>query len=105
MNRQTANHIKHYYQVTSAINLIALLYSLTTWIQAEDFSFVQWPIVLWAIASNTSSIFVERLMADRTGVYVKVHAAIVFSLIWCLIGGFKFAYARKRKHRHSKSSF
>jgi hypothetical protein len=95
MNR---HDIKHYYQVTSFVNVMALLYSLHTWIQAEDFSFVQWPIVLWAIASNVSSIFVERVMADRTGVYVKVHSAIVFSFIWCLIGGLKLAYMRRRKH-------
>lgn len=89
-------HVKHYYQFVSIVNLTALVYSITIWTKKKDFSFVHWPVVVWAITSNTSSIYIEQVMARQTGMWVRVHAAVLFSLIWLLIGGLKLAYSREK---------
>tara|TARA_B110000259_G_scaffold180093_1_gene220405 strand:+ start:106 stop:423 length:318 start_codon:yes stop_codon:yes gene_type:complete len=103
VTRQLPAHVKQYYQFTSAVNLAALMYSVSIWTRNEDFSFVQWPVVVWAIASNISSIFIEKVMAERTGVYVKVHAAIVFSCVWLLICGLKLAYGNKQSRKKTNT--
>jgi hypothetical protein len=92
-------HIHRYFQLTTTINCVALAYTLKTCADKGDFSFIQWPVVLWSIISNVMGIFVEQSLVPRTGLYIKVYSSIILSFIWILIGSLKLCFSKKQKNR------
>jgi hypothetical protein len=92
-------HIYWYFQICLTINCVALAYTLKTSADKGDFSFIQWPVVLWSIISNVMGIFVEQSLVPRTGLYIKVYSSIILSFIWIFIGSLKLFFSRKEKNR------
>jgi hypothetical protein len=93
-------HINWYFQSETAINCIALMYTLKKCADQGDFSFVSWPVILWGVVSNFLGIFIECTLVPRTNLYIKVYARVMLSFIWILLGTFKLYYSFN--HRTTK---
>ena len=90
-------HLKYYIYATVVVNVCALIYSVYNWYITDDFSLMQWPLIIWSMVTNVLNIFVNfelnnMCLGNMSGVF----ASIIFSIYWTIVAILKFMSETKK---------